>query len=216
MTKLKNANKTRDAEATKASILDAAETEFARAGLLGARTENIAEDTGVTRAMIHYYYESKEKLYHAVLDRSFQRRIRNLAKVDLESGPVEQVLQNYVRAFMEESFDNVNISSILLFESIQNHGKYYKEMALAAIYEPLVKIFERGMQDGTLRKLDPYQTAINLVGMCVFYVIARNNLSHLFPEGTDLLSREMIDVHINEAIEMLLHGVLAQGSALKV
>jgi TetR/AcrR family transcriptional regulator len=211
MTKVKTGIKTRDAEATKASILDAAESEFARAGLLGARTENIAEDTGVTRAMIHYYYESKEKLYHAVLERSFKRRIQNLSTVDLESGPVDQVLRNYVRAFMEESIDNVNISSILLFESIQNHGKYYKEMALEAIYAPLVRIFERGMADGTLRKLDPYQTAINIVGMCVFYVIARNNLSHLFPPGTDLLSREMVEGHITEAIEMLLHGVLASG-----
>ncbi len=208
MTKTKNACKTRDAEATKASILDAAEREFARAGLLGARTENIAEDTGVTRAMIHYYYESKEKLYQAVLERSFQRRIRNLSRVDINDAPVEEALTNYVRAFMEESIDNVNMSSILLFESIQNHGKYYKEMALAAIYEPLVKLFERGMREGKLRQLDPYQTAINTVGMCVFYVIARNNLSHLFPPGTDLLSPEMVDGHIGEAIEMLKHGVL--------
>jgi AcrR family transcriptional regulator len=209
MTKLlKSGCKTRDAEATKASILDAAEGEFARAGLLGARTENIAEDTGVTRAMIHYYYESKEKLYQAVLERSFQRRIRNLSQVDINDAPVEEALRNYVRAFMEESIDNVDMSSILLFESIQNQGKYYKEMALAAIYEPLVKLFERGMMEGKLRKLDPYQAAINTVGMCVFYVIARNNLSHLFPAGTDLLSREMVDGHISEAIEMLMHGVL--------
>jgi len=210
MTKLKNNCKPRDAEATKASILDAAEREFARAGLLGARTEDIAEDTGVTRAMIHYYYESKEKLYQAVLERSFQRRIRNLSKVDLNDAPVEEALKNYVRAFMEESIDNVNMSSILLFESIQNHGKYYKEMALAAIYEPLVKIFERGMAEGCIRQLDPYQTAINTVGMCAFYVIARNNISHLFPPGTDLLSREMVEIHISEAIEMLMHGVLKQ------
>ncbi|MBS2008486.1 MAG: TetR/AcrR family transcriptional regulator [Cyanobacteria bacterium SZAS TMP-1] len=209
MTKLKKDCKTRDAEATKASILDAAEREFARAGLLGARTENIAEDTGVTRAMIHYYYESKEKLYQAVLDRSFQRRIRNIAKVDLINAPVDEALQNYVRAFMEESIDNVNICSILLLESIQNHGKYYKEMAMVAIYEPLVKLFERGMAEGSVRKLDPYQTAINTVGMCIFYVLARNNLTHLFPPGTDLMSRDMVQVHIDEAIEMLKNGVLS-------
>lgn len=209
MTKLKKDCKTRDAEATKASILDAAEREFARAGLLGARTENIAEDTGVTRAMIHYYYESKEKLYQAVLDRSFQRRIRNIAKVDLINAPVDEALQNYVRAFMEESIDNVNICSILLLESIQNHGKYYKEMAMVAIYEPLVQLFERGMAEGSVRKLDPYQTAINTVGMCIFYVLARNNLTHLFPPGTDLMSRDMVNVHIDEAIEMLKNGVLS-------
>jgi AcrR family transcriptional regulator len=52
---------TRDAEATRSSILDAAEHEFAKVGLWGARTESIAARTGVTKAMIHYYFENKEK-----------------------------------------------------------------------------------------------------------------------------------------------------------
>ena len=46
------ARQTRDAEATKTQILDAAEEEFARFGLMAARTEVIASKTGVTKAMI--------------------------------------------------------------------------------------------------------------------------------------------------------------------
>ncbi len=59
----------RNPEATKTQILDAAEEEFARYGLAGARTEPIAANTGVTKAMIHYYFGTKEELYQAVLKR---------------------------------------------------------------------------------------------------------------------------------------------------
>ena len=73
-------SKTRDAEATQASILDAAEEEFARHGLKAARTETIAARTGVTKAMI-YYFQSKEKLYQAVLDRAFSDKTFDLKKI---------------------------------------------------------------------------------------------------------------------------------------
>lgn len=53
----------RDPEATKVQILDAAESEFAKHGLSGAWTEAIASRSGVTKAMIYYYLESKEGLY---------------------------------------------------------------------------------------------------------------------------------------------------------
>src|ERR1700749_2273472 len=49
-------------------ILDAALTEFAAHGLAGARTERIAVAAGVNKALLYYYFESKEKLYTAALE----------------------------------------------------------------------------------------------------------------------------------------------------
>jgi TetR/AcrR family transcriptional regulator len=50
----------RDAEATKAQIIDAAEEEFAKHGLNGARTEAIAKGAGITTAMIYYYFRARK------------------------------------------------------------------------------------------------------------------------------------------------------------
>src|SRR5215467_5793840 len=81
----KSRQQSRDADATKARILDAAEEEFARNGLLGARTEDIAAKTGVTKAMIYYYFQSKENLYQAVLERALVSRIRQAQEINIES-----------------------------------------------------------------------------------------------------------------------------------
>ena len=50
-------------------IVLVAEAVLAHKGFAGARTQEIADLAGVNKAMIHYYFDSKEKLYHAVLDK---------------------------------------------------------------------------------------------------------------------------------------------------
>ena len=179
--KVKPKTYTRDAELTRTAILDAAEVEFSRAGLLGARTEDIAENSGVTRGMIHYYYDSKEKLYQAVLARAFSERIKHVQSLNLHEADVEKVLVTYLRDFMRAHFKNTNLPNILLYESVQNDGRYYKDVAVEAIYQPLAQIFERGQKEGVFEIGDPLHTTVNALGACIFYICARNNLRHLFP-----------------------------------
>ena len=50
------------------AILEAAEREFIAKGFAGARTTSIAEAAGVTHAMLHYYFRTKEQLFERILD----------------------------------------------------------------------------------------------------------------------------------------------------
>ena len=56
------------ADQTRARILDAALRQFSQNGLAGARTEQIAEDAGVNKALLYYYFRSKDELYAAVIE----------------------------------------------------------------------------------------------------------------------------------------------------
>ena len=56
------------ADQTRARILDAAVRQFSENGLAGARTEQIAEAAGVNKALLYYYFKSKEALYDAALE----------------------------------------------------------------------------------------------------------------------------------------------------
>lgn len=206
---IKAPGRVRDAECTRMAILEAAETEFARAGLAGARTENIAEMTGVTRAMIHYYYDSKEKLYQAVLEKFLRARVEAIQKINLNDPDVTNAVTQFVREFVLQQQGNVSVSSILLFEAVQNHGRYYKEIALAAIYEPLLTLLKRGMKEGVFRKMDPLHATINIIGICVFYFCSRENVKHLFPPGTDLLSDAEVAKHLDESLALVLNGLKA-------
>lgn len=62
-------------------ILEAAENEFMTKGYDGARTTSIARAAGVTHAMLHYYFRSKEQLFGCILDRNLQPMIQSILSV---------------------------------------------------------------------------------------------------------------------------------------
>ena len=205
----KQAPLTRDAEATKNSILDAAEEEFARAGLLGARTEAIAAKTGVTKCMIFYYFENKESLYRAVLERAVSEYVRALQAVDVHSAEPKVALQNLLEVFLDLIQTHTNLHSILVYEGMQNKGKFFGQLAFASISEPLVHVLRRGMESGQFRQLNLIHAAVNIIGMCIFYFTHRENVKHFWPAGTNPLSKDMVAEHKKQAIEQAISSVLA-------
>jgi AcrR family transcriptional regulator len=204
--KLKAGSQPRDAEATRSRILDAAEEEFAALGLSGARTESIAAKTGVTKAMIYYYYESKERLYEAVLERGFAQHTAAAADQKWHTGdPVERA-EEFIRGFLERAAANPKIPGIVVYESMQNQGKYYEKTDILSMYRTLASILERGMAEGCFRTVDPYHTAVTIIGACVFYFCSRDNYKQLWP-GKDVLSPEMVKAHMEDAIHLILQGL---------
>ncbi|MGF1675452.1 MAG: TetR/AcrR family transcriptional regulator [Rivularia sp. (in: cyanobacteria)] len=197
----------RDAEATKAQILDAAMEEFAKYGLSGARTENIASGSGVTKAMIYYYFENKETLYQKVLNKlALQLNELGLAQLNLNELHPEIALKTAVYAFINYQATHPNYGRILWHEALQNQGKYFKQIDWKQSYKCLLEILERGINIGCFRQFDPFLTAMHINGVCNFYFDAYENIKHLTP-NLDLRSPEMIEKHAQTAIDFILPGV---------
>ncbi len=78
------AERQRDAERTRAALLDAAQAEFAAKGLAGARVSEIAARAGVNKQLISYYFDGKDGLYEAILQRWYAQE-REIAKPELPS-----------------------------------------------------------------------------------------------------------------------------------
>ncbi len=205
----KSAVKSRDQEGTRLAILDAAEVEFARAGLAGARTETIADISGANRALIYYYFDSKEKLYQAVLERFVRARVEAIQQINLNDTDMTKALAQFIREWVAQCQTNVGHASIMFFEALQNRGSYYKEIALAAIYKPLDTILKRGIEQGAFRQMNTLHVAINILGILNYYFCMRDNVKHLFPPETDLLSDVEVEKHLDEALLMVLNGLKA-------
>lgn len=205
--KVKSAKPIRDAEATQAVILAAAEAEFAQHGLTAARTEAIAAKTGVAKSMIYYYFKDKEGLYRAVLARSHADLLQAAQKLELEQLSAEVALEKFLRALLNCVSRNPKLPTIMFHEAVQNQGKYYKNSSSTSIDAILIDILERGVTTGVFRSLDPFQSAINIMGTCLFYFIGAGNIQQ-FPQGKRLLSKPMLEQHTQEAIALIMAGVL--------
>src|SRR5579864_3991120 len=86
-------------EESRAAILKAAAIEFAEHGIAGARTDAIARQAGVNKALLYYYFEDKEKLYGAVLDHAFSGLKSAVFQVLDRDAPPREKIFAYVGAY---------------------------------------------------------------------------------------------------------------------
>jgi TetR/AcrR family transcriptional regulator len=159
------------AEETKAAILRVAADRFATGGLAGARTEAIARAAGVNKALLYYYFKSKEGLYSAVLEehlKDFSRRAR-LILTDAGSAR-QQVLR-----FVELHFDFISARPYypVLFMHLMLSGGHLLQRLMRRYMFPVGDLLMRriatGIRRGEFRRVDPGQMAVSLVGVNVFY-----------------------------------------------
>ena len=203
---IKTATLSRNSEATKIQLLDAAEVEFAVTGLIGARMEAIAAHTGVTKATIYYYFPSKEELYRAVLGRCFTEALEMMEQLQLDCLPPDAALVRLLEQMLDCMSQNPRIGSILSLEAIQNKGKYYPKQLGDLLYGTIIEILNQGMMVGVFRELEARHTAVNIVGTCAFYFTAQENLKYLWP-GKRLLGKYLLQRHRQESIDLIMAGV---------
>ena len=203
----KKKGRLRDREATKAEILDAAEEEFGKYGLAGAKIDAIAARTGVTKAMIYYYFKSKGVLYQEVFQRLVSELNQMIQQSHLEQLPAEVALKMVISSAIAYEASHPYRGRLWFHEAIQNQGKYGKLTGWQNSFVFLMGILERGIAEGSFRQIDPFLTTINILGICVFYFDAQENLNYLRPDR-QLLSQEMIEKQTQEVINLVLSGVL--------
>ena len=164
--KINNSRQGRDPEATRAEILDAAEEEFAKYGLAGARTEAIAARTGVTKAMIYYYFKNKKALYEAVFQRIAKELKESMGKEDLKHLSAPKALENTIKTVIAFRASHPHRGMLWFHEAVQNQGKYGELSGWQESFLYLASILEQGVEEGSFRQLDPFLTAINIIGSC--------------------------------------------------
>ena len=196
----------RDAQATQQQILDAAEQEFARNGLKGARMSAIASGAQVTSATLHYYFESKENLYKAVLQRPVSEVQALLTQQNFDALAPEAALKQMIRIAIANEAANPQRQMLWFQEASQNQGAYFKECHVLALHEHLLKVLERGMAEGAFRPLKPFLALTHILSVCLFYFTVHENWKHLTPE-VDRLTSEMVEEHTEAAIAFILAGI---------
>jgi AcrR family transcriptional regulator len=201
---------TRDRELTRSAILTAAEEEFARYGLEGARTEEIALRSGVTKGMIYHYFESKEKLYEAALEQLFAPLLISLQQFAAPEADPLEAFKGLLRRILELTAARPGVPAMLFLEVIQNHGAYYQKIGFPSLYHVLATILDNGQKRGVFRPLDSRHTAINIVGTCGFYYCVATRLQPIWPGTAKPLSPKMKKRHADEAFNLIMRGICAK------
>ena len=171
--------------ANRATIVAAAIDEFASRGFKGASMDAIAARTRTTRAMINYYFGSKEKVYQSVLEHCYSEIRHAESFLDLEDlAPVEAM-----RRIVEFTFDyylsHQYFVRIVVAEN-QAKGRHLKKLKTMGILnrpilELLSRVIARGQASGVFRKgLDPLDVHMAIAALGNFNVSHQHTFSAIF------------------------------------
>lgn len=180
-------------------ILDAATAEFAAKGFAGARVDEIAERTGrLSKRMIYYYFDSKEDLYLAVLERAYAA-IREVERgVDVDQMAPSAALRTLAETTYVHHTTHPEFIQLVSGENIQRAEHLRRSQTIlrenASAIGLLEHVIERGVRDGVFRTdVDALDVHMMISAFACFHVANRHTFAAIF--GRDMLSPELQDGH---------------------
>jgi len=189
-------------------ILSSASQEFAKYGLAGARVDRIAKRAKVNKAMIYYYFRSKENLYQTVIDRHLSK-IRKLAKgiVITEADP--ELIFKRLAGMYGELFENQEEIVPIFLREVASGGKRMNQILAKVLTEEklvakLKEVIDDGKRKGIFRDVDTKQAIISFVGMNIYYLI----MSPIVNSVLDIKDQKDFQrKRQKEVVDLFLHGL---------
>ncbi|MFN7598225.1 MAG: TetR/AcrR family transcriptional regulator [Cereibacter sp.] len=204
--------RTRDAEATKARILDAAKREFAKNGLGGARVDVIAEKARANKRMIYHYFESKEGLFQTILENAYVDIRIAEQKMNLDHLAPKEALERLVRFTWDYYLKNPEFITLVNSENL-HRAKHLKKSEVVKVYSRkfvsmVATILDRGVSAGVFRPgVDPVQLNITIAAIGYYYLTNRFTGSIVFER--DLMAKEALEERLRFNIDTILRLVAA-------
>ncbi|HXC40454.1 MAG TPA: TetR/AcrR family transcriptional regulator, partial [Burkholderiales bacterium] len=167
--------KPKDPVANRARILRAAIDEFASRGFKGASMDAIAARTRTTRAMINYYFGSKEKVYVAVLEHVYAQIRQAESQLDLDHLPPVEAIRRIVQFTFDYYLANEGFVRLVVAEN-QARGRHLKKSgAMRSLNRPIIdtlgRVIERGRTEGAFRDgADPVEVHMTIAALGMFNV----------------------------------------------
>ncbi|HEU4555155.1 MAG TPA: TetR/AcrR family transcriptional regulator [Chitinophaga sp.] len=161
---------------TEEQIIAAAKKIFSAKGLAGARMQDIADEAGINKAMLHYYYRSKEKLFEMVFNEALDRLLQRLSNAINTNLPLTEKIREIVRSYIEGLMENPHVPLFVLNELQQQPELLIKQFrskpSFPNIQQFLMEIAVAG-EKGLIKKVSPIQLMLNILSMCVFPFVAK-------------------------------------------
>ena len=189
-------------------IVDIATQEFVEKGLAGARIDEIAGRS--TKRKIYYYFEGKDDLYRAVLERAYNRVRESEASVDLDSGTAAQALRRLIEHDVRYHSQHPELVRLVMNENIHRaeHLRQIKDMPQGnrRVIEILARLIARGVAEGSFRDgIDPVELHMNVTALSFYNVSNQFTFAHNF--GIDMTSPEAIERRAKQVGDIILAWV---------
>jgi AcrR family transcriptional regulator len=168
-------------KSTEQKILDAAKQVFISKGMSGARMQDIADAAGINKALLHYYFRSKEKLFETIFSEALEKLFPRLTFI-LESGKtifekIEMICVEYVSQIQQMPYLPVFIIS----EVNRQPEAFLKKMtgSRKPPFKAFIITIETAIKRKEIKPVQPLQLLMNIISLNIFPFMMKPLLQHV-------------------------------------
>jgi TetR/AcrR family transcriptional regulator len=197
------------AQDTRSRILEVAEREFATEGYAGAHLQKIAEQVGVRKTALYYYFDSKAALYTAVLENMLETFDRALVQALEVSDAPEKRLERLVTGFNQLLAEHASYARILIRVFVDSPGVDASRVLpiVERVIGRLFLFYREGVDAGAFRRLSSRHFFQHFLGMGVFHYAAPFFSARVLGVR-DIFTADAVAWRSEEVLQVLQDGVL--------
>jgi len=178
---------------TERQIFDAALEVFARKGKDGARMQAIADAADINKAMLHYYFRSKDQLYEDVFAFTMRRFLTSFGASLREAPTFEETLRRFIDGYVEFIRDNEHAMRLMVNENLAGGtvlGEHLQRMKKSGEAPPqiLIEQIEQAIDRGEIRPVDPHHTVLSVISGCLFFFVTKPTVQVMHPDASEWAS----------------------------
>lgn len=166
----------KDKDSTEQKIIAAAKQVFHEKGLDGARMQDIADKAGINKALLHYYFRSKEKLFEMIFREAVGRLLPKVGILFDSDIPLFEKIEKFVDFYISMLIETPYLPLFVMNEIQKPSGAEFLENIFQG-RKPLVEVLAKQINEevarGNIKRIKPMQLTMNMVSMCIFPFMGR-------------------------------------------
>ena len=187
-------NKTKNTT-TESTILDAAKRVFQHKGMMGARMQEIADEAGINKAMLHYYYRSKQLLFEAVFKKAFSMLAPQLNEVMNADTSIFEKIRNFSDNYISFVIKHPYLPNFIIQE-LNRNPEFIKKLIAEEHFPNIVKFrkqVDAKIAEGVIRPIKAEQLFINIMALNIFPFVGAPLIKSFMGISDDVFNQLMED-----------------------
>jgi len=191
---------------TETLILNAAKKVFMQKGFGATRMQEIADEAGINKSLLHYYFRTKEKLFDAIFEEVLSQVIPKISKVMTSDYTLFEKIEIFADTYISAFQKNPHFPMFVLHELSSNPEKILPRFKNHLGY--IEKIFPQIKKEiSSDKNIDAEQLIINMLSLCIFPIIAKPILKGILFNNDENKYLEFIEKRKKEIPKFVINSI---------
>lgn len=199
---------TTESNTTESSILDAAKGIFERKGMAAARMQEIADEAGINKSMLHYYYRSKQLLFEAVFKSAFSMLAPQLNEIINADTSIFEKIRNFSSNYISFVIKHPYLPNFIIQE-LNRNPDFVKKLVAEKNFPNISKFKQQvneKVAEGIIIPIKAEQLFINIISLNIFPFIGAPLLKG-FVNVNDEAYKQLMEDRKTEVADFIINAI---------